>query len=287
MVRASAQYSPPSWARRPQLSMCGLEVYKGGKLVEIVKDINRKKCTIFGRNKDMADCVLQHPSISRQHSAIVHGSSGNIYLIDLGSSHGTSLNKKRVPNDKREVLRDGDIIRFGASTREYHVRLRLDSDDESEDESRSKRKARKRRRRSESSGGKSKKAKSKGSSEEDAPSNKVSCRHLLVKHKDSRRPHSWKSSEITRTKEEALEIIKGFRAKLLEGDEAVLEDRFKELAKEESDCNSNKRGGDLGKFGRGKMQKPFEETAFALKVGELSDPVETQSGVHLIYRYKK
>jgi len=291
MVRASSnQYSPPSWARRPQLSMCGLEVYKGGKLVEIVKDINRKKCTIFGRNKDMADVVLQHPSISRQHSAIVHGSSGNIYLIDLGSSHGTSLNKKRVPGDKREVLRDGDIIRFGASTREYHVRLRLDSDDESEDEPRSKsgRKARKRRRRSESSSGKSKKAKSKGSSEEEAPSTKVSCRHLLVKHKDSRRPHSWKSKEgITRTKEEALEIIKGFRTKLLEGDEAELEDRFKDLAKDESDCNSNKRGGDLGKFGRGKMQKPFEEAAFALKVGELSEPVETQSGVHIIYRYKK
>lgn len=41
---------------------------------------------------------------------------------------------------------------------------------------------------------------------------------------------------------------------------------------------------DAGPFGRGQMQKPFEEATFALKVGEMSDIVDTDSGVHLIIR---
>lgn len=57
-----------------------------------------------------------------------------------------------------------------------------------------------------------------------------------------------------------------------------------QLAQKYSDCSSAKRGGDLGPFGRGAMQKPFEEATFALKVGELSDIVETDSGLHLIER---
>lgn len=57
-----------------------------------------------------------------------------------------------------------------------------------------------------------------------------------------------------------------------------------ELAKTYSDCSSAKRGGDLGLFGRNCMQKPFEDAAFNLKVGEMSDIVETDSGLHLILR---
>merc|ERR1711920_656633 len=110
----------------------------------------------------------------------------------------------------------------------------------------------------------------------------VSCRHLLVKHKDSRRPFSWKSEEITRSREQAIEMAEGFLKKLTASEN--VEEAFIALAKVESDCNSNKRGGNLGKFGRGKMQKPFEEAAFSLKVGELSDPVATLSGIHIIYR---
>ena len=59
---------------------------------------------------------------------------------------------------------------------------------------------------------------------------------------------------------------------------------FAELASQVSDCSSAKRGGDLGLFGRGSMQPPFEEASFALKVGELSGIVNTDSGVHIILR---
>lgn len=57
---------------------------------------------------------------------------------------------------------------------------------------------------------------------------------------------------------------------------------FAELAKEFSEGPSAPRGGDLGKFSRGRMVPSFEEAAFALDVGQVSDVVETQFGYHLI-----
>lgn len=108
---------------------------------------------------------------------------------------------------------------------------------------------------------------------------KIRASHLLVKHKDSRRPSSWKESNITRTKEEAMSIILAHEARIRSGASSLAE-----LAVSESDCTSARKGGDLGYFGKGEMQKEFEDAAFALKVGEVSRVVETQSGLHLIER---
>ncbi|HWS54529.1 MAG TPA: peptidylprolyl isomerase [Pyrinomonadaceae bacterium] len=58
---------------------------------------------------------------------------------------------------------------------------------------------------------------------------------------------------------------------------------FEALAKQHSDePGASERGGDLGWFGRGQMVKEFEETAFAMKEGDVSDVIETQFGFHVI-----
>jgi len=57
---------------------------------------------------------------------------------------------------------------------------------------------------------------------------------------------------------------------------------FAAVAKDKSKCPSAPRGGDLGFFGRGKMVPEFEKAAFALKTGEVSAPVKTQFGWHII-----
>jgi len=57
---------------------------------------------------------------------------------------------------------------------------------------------------------------------------------------------------------------------------------FGKLAKDYSDCPSGANGGDLGFFGRGSMVKEFEDVAFSMKEGEVSKPIKTQFGYHLI-----
>lgn len=58
--------------------------------------------------------------------------------------------------------------------------------------------------------------------------------------------------------------------------------KFEEAAKEYSQCPSKEKGGDLGYFEKGKMVPEFEEVAFKLEVGEISEPVKTQFGYHII-----
>ncbi|KAL9598601.1 MAG: hypothetical protein Q9179_003854 [Wetmoreana sp. 5 TL-2023] len=111
------------------------------------------------------------------------------------------------------------------------------------------------------------------------PEGQIRAAHLLVKHKDSRRPSSWKEQNITRSKEEAILILSGHQGRIKSGEISL-----GDLAQSESDCSSARKNGDLGFFGRGEMQKEFEEVAFGLEPGQVSGVVDTPSGVHLIQR---
>eukprot|EP01096_Ripella_sp_DP13-Kostka_P003559 TRINITY_DN15346_c0_g1_i1.p1 TRINITY_DN15346_c0_g1~~TRINITY_DN15346_c0_g1_i1.p1 ORF type:complete len:169 (+),score=71.50 TRINITY_DN15346_c0_g1_i1:33-509(+) len=112
----------------------------------------------------------------------------------------------------------------------------------------------------------------------------VRCSHILVKHRESRRPSSWREDQIVISKEEAYDIIRELQNLIRLSDEGVGGESFESIAQRRSDCSSAKRSGDLGFFKRGEMQAAFENVGFSLKVGEMSGPVETDSGIHLIKR---
>jgi len=114
----------------------------------------------------------------------------------------------------------------------------------------------------------------------------VQALHIIRKHNGSRRPSSWREEKITCSKEESHKFVAGLRTQLVGVDPGDLRKKFEKLASEHSDCGSAKKGGDLGTFGRNKMQKAFEEASFALGVGQLSPVISTDSGEHIILRVK-
>ena len=110
--------------------------------------------------------------------------------------------------------------------------------------------------------------------EEEGPGS-ISARHILVMHSESRaRPETIKRSPAA-AKERAQACLR----KLRSGAD------FSELVREYSDePGAAERGGDLGAFRRGQMVKRFSDAAFALKVGEISEVIETAYGFHVIKR---
>ena len=87
---------------------------------------------------------------------------------------------------------------------------------------------------------------------------KIKCSHILVKKQS-----------------EAIEIL----------DKIKNGEKFGKMARQVStDSGSAKRDGGLGYFGRGKMVKEFENAAFALQAGQISEPIKTQYGYHIIKR---
>ena len=90
-------------------------------------------------------------------------------------------------------------------------------------------------------------------------SNKIKCSHILVAKQS-----------------ESFAILE----KIKNGE------KFGKLAKEMSiDSGSAKKDGNLGYFTRGMMVKPFEEAAFKLQIGEVSDSIKTEFGYHIIKRF--
>jgi len=103
----------------------------------------------------------------------------------------------------------------------------------------------------------------------------VTARHILIRMTGSAVP--LKEGEKDLSDDEALAKAKDIRSKLVAGGD------FAAIAKAESDdAGSGANGGVLGDFTRGRMVPQFEEAAFALKVNEISEPVKTQFGYHII-----
>ena len=86
------------------------------------------------------------------------------------------------------------------------------------------------------------------------------------------------------TKAAALAELTNIHAQLSSLSGQELFTAFSQIALDRSDCGSFQRNGDLGPFTRGQMQKPFEDGTFALQIGCMSNIIDTDSGLHIIFR---
>nr|CAG4643049.1 EOG090X026V [Ilyocryptus agilis] len=112
-------YREPSWSGVCKEKFM-LEILKNGKILE-VKDLSVKAFYVIGRLPG-CDLIMEHPSVSRYHSILQYRNvSGEEdqgwYLYDLGSTHGTFVNKRQIPPRTYCRVRTGHMFKVGMSTR--------------------------------------------------------------------------------------------------------------------------------------------------------------------------
>lgn len=125
------KYNEPPAARLPPASApWRLYIFKGDSLLETLP-LHTRSCWLFGRERLVVDCPIDHPSCSKQHAVIQfrfvevkneHGDkSGKVkpYIIDLESANGTKVNGDLIPERRYVELKSKDVVSFGESTREY------------------------------------------------------------------------------------------------------------------------------------------------------------------------
>lgn len=109
--------------------------------------------------------------------------------------------------------------------------------------------------------------------EQEAPDATLRASHILM---------GFPAQATQAQRDSVRQILDGVRRRAVSGES------FASLAGQYSqDPGTASQGGDLGTFGRGEMVKPFEDAAFALQVGEISDVVETPYGLHVIRLQEK
>ncbi|GAB0094141.1 kanadaptin [Sergentomyia squamirostris] len=133
-------YVEPKWSGKPpDEENFSFEVLKTGTIIEVVENLENKAFWIFGR-LPQCDIPMAHPTISRYHAVLQYrpedeksteDSEENEempkkkkpepgwYLYDLTSTHGTFINKQRVPPKTYIRVRVGHIIKLGGSTRQF------------------------------------------------------------------------------------------------------------------------------------------------------------------------
>ena len=111
------------------------------------------------------------------------------------------------------------------------------------------------------------------------PIAEVSASHILIQWVGAQGTDRPGARPVTRTRTEAEERAESLR-KLASARGAD----FAALAREYSDCPTASEGGNLGRFGRGRMLPPIEQAAFKLSVGDVSEVIETAYGFHIVKR---
>lgn len=132
-------YTVPSWSAPPDPeSLFSFEVLKGGQIIDEMKDLQTKGHWTLGKMPSN-DIEMAHPTISRFHAVLQYlpesscgeerTAKSGWYVYDLGSTHGTFVNKTKINPKKYIHIRVGYMLKFGASTRYYILKGPPDDDD--------------------------------------------------------------------------------------------------------------------------------------------------------------
>ena len=119
------KYVEPVGEARAPSGAWRLYVFKGDvECEEPYRLAGTKTKYLIGRDRAVADIPSDHPSCSKQHCVIqfrdVDDGRGSLpYAFDLGSANGTFVNRRRVEPNAYIALKSKDVIKFGASTRDY------------------------------------------------------------------------------------------------------------------------------------------------------------------------
>ena len=93
---------------------------KEGAIIDTI-DLSTKPYFVIGRQADIVDINMENPTISRRHAVLQNKDTGDLFIYDLGSTHGTFVNKKLIPKNSYVKLSQGDMLKFGQSTRWFIV----------------------------------------------------------------------------------------------------------------------------------------------------------------------
>lgn len=107
------------------------------------------------------------------------------------------------------------------------------------------------------------------------PVEKIHTRHILVRYRGAKNA----PDDVRRSKSEAQRLAMQIRS-----DVSQPGADFAAIARERSEDSSAERGGDMGEVGRGRFAQAYEDVAFNLQPGQISDAVETEFGFHVIQR---
>ena len=111
------QYDEPSWKVSCEVEGFTLEMVKNGEIVNETK-LWQKSCFVLGRARGAVDVALENPTVSRFHVVLQFDGRVNQWkMYDLGSTHGTFLNKNRVEARKYVTIPIGSTFKLGCSTR--------------------------------------------------------------------------------------------------------------------------------------------------------------------------
>ncbi|KAF9090417.1 hypothetical protein BGX23_005978 [Mortierella sp. AD031] len=123
------KYNEPPEARKPSQKW-RLYVFKGDKEIDLLH-IHRQSAFLFGRDRNVVDVPIEHPSCSKQHAVLQFRQivetdalgqakrTTKPFIIDLESANGTFVNGTKIPPTRYYELKLSDVLKFGASTREF------------------------------------------------------------------------------------------------------------------------------------------------------------------------